>query len=876
MRYDCRSIGLPTIACLTTLMALSMATGGKPVVAQTAPMRSATGRFISAQGVAAQVGSFPCNLALSPRGNWIAVTTSGSREVLTLVSSVDDHVTARIPFNSHPKGGSRAALYYGLAFSRRAGETRLYVSRGPEDLVSVYRVTGTGGLQRDGDPLHDPSHWPGGLGTGGGPNFLAGIAVNSTGTVLYTTRNESSSWTDEHGSVGVLSTRTGKVLAQVTTPGFPYAIAAVTAGPLADKRLYVASERDGVVSDIDVTNPAAPVVLRNIPTGTQPEALLLNHSQTRLFVANAGSDTVTALNPATDAVEGAILMRPSSVRGLPGCTPTGLALSPDDSTLYVALADMNAIAVVRFANGGHRFLGYIPTGWYPTAVGVSSDGERLFVTNAKGIRSPSPNARQLGPGGRWGTYILDILEGSLSMMSVPRDADMPALTAQSVHNATVANVGKWVSAGGTAGGVPPTGIRHVIYIIKENRTYDQVLGDDPRGNGDPSLTLFGKKTTPNQHALADRFVLLDNFYCAGEVSADGWLWCVGGMSNAYSARNVPFNYSGRGRDYDFEGAVNGVPVDMLGEPDVAEPYGGYIWDACLRQGVSYRTYGIYEAYGSVGAGGKLLTKPNEPTKQALTGIHTDPDFMRFATRYADSDAWRIDRAAAPKQLLAFGRNHAPDRFSEWKREFDGYVKNHDLPQFEMVRFMRDHTAGTTPGLQTPTAMVADNDYAVGELVDAVSHSPYWASTAIFVVEDDAQDGEDHVDCHRSTCYVISPWVKPGLVDHRFSNTDSVLHTMEALLKLKPMCQFDAESRPLQVFGSTAANITPYDAILPSRAVIAQFNTHTSYRWRDSEKMNFSVADAAPEAALNSIVWHSVKGAVVPDPATRRSLKGVSR
>ncbi|HLK55505.1 MAG TPA: alkaline phosphatase family protein, partial [Chthonomonadaceae bacterium] len=415
-------------------------------------------------------------------------------------------------------------------------------------------------------------------------------------------------------------------------------------------------------------------------------------------------------------------------------------------------------------------------------------------------------------------------------------------------------------------------IKHVIYIIKENRTYDQVLGDLPQGNGDPSLVLFGRDVTPNLHALAERFVLLDNFYDCAEVSADGWNWSTSGMVSEYAARNVHFNYSGRGRNYDFEGENNGTPVDLIGLPDVNRAPGGYIWDAVAKKGLSYRGYGFFTAFAdSKDANGKMIAKTNEPNRKALVG-HTDVDYLKFDMDYADSDAWKLHNCPETVKKPTYGQYGAPSRFAEWKREFDGFIKNGSLPAFSMVRLPRDHTSATRPGSASPRAMVADNDYAVGQLVEAVSSSPYWKDTAIFILEDDAQDGYDHVDAHRSICFVISPYIRRGMVDHHFYNTDSVLHSMEWLLGVPAMNQYDAGAPLLVAFGAGAENNEPYKAILPERQIVAEVNGETAYRAKDSQNLDFSCADRISCGIMNDILWHSVKGVERSAPIIHRNIK----
>lgn len=842
------------------------------------------GTMISPQGVQTGVGSFPVNMTVSPDGKFLAVTNTGYRQYISILNTDDGRLLSQVPFNPKGRGdhSGKSALYVGLAFAPNPGFLlvgqgehqvpvlnkpvyTLYASRGPEDKISVFHVFATGYLTDTNQELDDPSGLPT-VGRTAHPNFCAGLALNSNGTRLYVANNETSLFTNDRGSVSILDAQSNKILGKAITPGFPYALAAITQGMDKDKKVYVTSERDGVVTALEVSDPASPKTLRDIKTGDHPMALLLDKAQQRLFVANASSDTVSVINTARDTVSRTIQLRSRRTRELPGLTPTALALSPDETHLYVTLGDLNAVAIIDLQDEANVPQGLIPVGWYPTAIAVSADGKRLFVANAKGVQPRNPNGANVGPDGKWGQYIENILEGTVSVIPVPTATEMPKLTARVEENNRERNTAP----------LPKTGIKHVIYIIKENRTYDQVLGDLPQGNGDRSLTLFGRDVTPNLHALAERFVLLDNFYCCAEVSADGWNWSTSGMASEYAIRNVPFNYSGRGRDYDYEGTVNGVPVDLLGQPDVARAPGGYLWDTVAKKGLSYRNYGFFNAFDDLKTpDGKLLAKENAATERVLVG-HTDTDYLRFDMDYSDSDAYIKYNCAYPTQKTKYGSHDAPSRIAEWKHEFDAYVKDGNLPAFLMVRLPRNHTSGTKPGVSSPRAMVADNDYAVGQLVEAVSHSKYWSETAIFVLEDDAQNGYDHVDAHRSPAFVISPHIKRSTVDHRFYNTDSFLRTMEQLLGLKPMNRYDARASLIQALGPTPDNAEPYDAILPAKEIIAEVNSARTPGARQSSLLDFKRADQVEPALLSRILWQSVKGAQAPLPSVVHTLPVTDR
>jgi hypothetical protein len=506
----------------------------------------------------------------------------------------------------------------------------------------------------------------------------------------------------------------------------------------------------------------------------------------------------------------------------------------------------------------------LPTGWLPTS--VLSTGKSLLIASAKGVKAQNPNGK---PVGEWGQYIQDIIDGTVTSLAVPNDQQLAAHTQTVIAN----NRLRPGLDRKTHPDLPNPGIKYVIYVIKENRTYDNVLGDMPRGNGDPSICLFPKRVTPNQHALADRFVLLDNFHVCAEVSQDGWVWSTAGMIGAYGSRNTPHNYSDRGRSYDTEGSNNGIPVDLIDLPDVARPPSGYIWEHCKRFGVPYRNYGFFTQFiNTLDKRHDIMknSKDNYPAKKALVGM-TDEDFRRYDLQYSDSEAHLRYDFSWKAQRKTFGKNAAPSRFTEWNREFQQFVAKGEMPRFQMIRFGNDHTSGTTNGQPTPEAMVADNDYAVGQLVEAVSHSPFWKQTLICVLEDDAQAGYDHVDAHRSTAYVISPFVKRGTLDSRFFNTDSMLRTMELMLGMPPMSQYDAVASPISVFGSTAENLEPYVAILPDKEIVCQVNSKTAYRAGDSSRISNYVEESMVDEDLNDILWGAIKGAKSPRPMVRRGL-----
>lgn len=837
-----------------------------------APVPLVTGRFITPEGTHVGVGNFPANLVLSPDGKHLICTNVGPRQSLTVLRVADGSIASKLDFNEKLPDGRKEGLYYGLCFGEdEAGAPVLFASRGTQDMVSRFRLGEDGALSAlDGAALLSPAPAPGKANA----NTIAGIATSGDGRLLYAVNNNTTRASDMKGSLSVIEIATGALVRKIPLAGFPYAIAVAKSHDGRDK-LYVTSERDSMVQVVDPggapgAEPAVEgKVLKDVHTGMHPVALLLDRAGERLFVANAGGDLVSILSVAEDRVTDNILVRPDDARGLPGATPLSLAFSPDEKTLYVALADMNAVAVVDLA--ARAVAGYVPAGWYPTSVAVAPDGSALFVASAKGIRERTPNDEPQGPDGEWGRYILSVLEGTVSRVPMPDAAALRRMTAQTLEN-------NFTATGAAPKDAPlmeNPGIEHVVYVIKENRTYDQVLGDLPQGAGDPDLCLFPREVTPNQHAIAERFVLLDNFYVCAEVSADGWNWSTSGMLSEYTARNTEYNYAGRGRLYDFEGQNNGVAVDLLGIPDVAAAPGGYIWDHCLAHRVDFRNYGFFTAYADsdvLPEGSREgMPKLNQPTKRSLEG-RTDPNFMLYSMDYADSDAWVTYDCPAPRQRKTYGEHGARSRIEAFRREFDEYEKNGNLPKFLMVRLPRDHTAGTREGDFTPRAMVADNDYAVGQLVEMFARSQYWKKTAIFILEDDSQAGYDHVDAHRSIAFVISPFVEKGSIDGRFYNTDSMLRTMMELLGMPPMNQLVAVAPLMRVFGDAPGNDAPYEAILPPREIVSEVNKKTAYRSADCEEFDFVNADAAPDADMNEIVWRATRGHDAPLPPVRYGMR----
>lgn len=601
------------------------------------------------------------------------------------------------------------------------------------------------------------------------------------------------------------------------------------------RKAYVSNWGQDTVSVVDT---AGGTLAKTIQVGTHPSAMLLAPGGGLLYVANTDSDSISTIDTATDAVARTTSLQP--YRDAPvGTSPNALAISSSGRRLYVAEAGNNAVRVLDVGGREDRDIGAIPAGWYPTGIALDPAGKTLYVANARGLGAgPNPGGPVPGkdPESPPDQYIGSMIKGSLSIIPAPRSGgELRSLTKTVIGNNGFEDAAKVRDAAARQHVVPdkvgdPSPIKHVIYIVNENRTYDQVLGDLKGANGDPALALFGPKVTPNHHALAQRFTALDNLYASGEVSDDGWEWTVAGNASTLTQKSQPTLYGGRGHFYVGEGGT-------LGAAPGRDPSTSYIWDALDAAHISYRNYGFWASD----------TPPVQVLNEPNLLANTDRDYAGFNMAVSDQT-----------------------RFVEWQREFQRYVADDNLPTVEFVKFPRDHTCGTDPRCPTPSAMVADSDLATGRLVDAVSHSKYWSSTAIFQIEDDAQDGPDHVDAHRVLGHVISPYTPTGKVDSTFYSSTSMLRTIELILGLPPLTQFDAAATPLSASFTDKPDLTPYEAATPEQS-LTEPNRPTAAMARASAAMDFSSEDRAPAEELNVAIWKSVRGRNSTMPAPRHAL-----
>jgi YVTN family beta-propeller protein len=630
---------------------------------------------------------------------------------------------------------------------------------------------------------------------------------------------------------------------------YPFAVAVSGDGETA----YVSNQAGTTVSVVAVDGQNL-TPRGEVRVGTHPNYLLADSVRHRLFVSNGDSDSISMIDTSRNVATRTISVAPYKEAGA-GTSPTSLALSVDGRTLYVANSGNNDVAVIDVAagQGFGQVRGLIPTGWYPTGVQVPRDGSRLLIANAKGLGT-GPNTGHAANDPRDFSYIERQLQGYVQVVPMPGRDQLRRYTRQVLDNNGVAGRNGVRGFNGQTPGtivprriVPPrigwaSPIRHVIYIVKENRTYDQVLGDLGKGNGDPLLAIFGRDITPNQHALAERFVTLDNYYVDGEVSQDGWDWATEANSNPYNQLATHQGYGGTGSEFDSAGWLDS-PVTAGN----ADPSRAFVWDAAHAAGMSFRHYGMFsQPATSFGKNNQVRCPAGKNCAyEPLLDDNTDHDYPWFDLNISDQQ-----------------------RFEEWHREFTQYLAHGNLPTFEFLNLPRDHTAGWFGGGASAKAMVADNDLALGRIVDAVSHSKYWKDTAIFVTEDDAQDGPDHVDSHRSLALVISPYTQRGIVDSHFYSQVSLLRTMELLMGLGPLTQYDAAALPMiWSFGDTP-HLAPYSAIIP-RQSLTEINPPNTPSVMTPQAMQ-GAPDQVDQQALNREIWKCVRGshATMPKPQHR--------
>jgi YVTN family beta-propeller protein len=821
---------------------------------------------ISPAGIQVTVGNLPTNGAITPDGHYLAVTNNGCSPNTQEISIVDLKAAKKV------SSASVASGFLGVAFSQNGRE--LYVSGGNAGRVYVFSFA-AGVLTPDGSmPV---------------AGYPAGVALLADGSLAVAENT--------NDKIALVDIQARKVTAEIPVGRYPYWVTVAKD----DKSLYASNWGSDSVSVIDLT---AKKEIKQITVGKLPEAMVLSGDGGRLYVANTNSDSVSVIDTASGKWVQTIDL---SFKALPtGAAPTGLALSPAGDSLYVSLAGINADGVVDLND--NKIQGYIPAGWYPTAVFYNPEFNQVITLSGKGMGiGPNPDGPKPGTKApNQSQYDYSMIAGIASILPVPDAGQLAAMTTQ-VQNNALDDASQSV-ASNTADKNPiprylgrHSPIRHIFFIVRENRTYDQILGDLPKANGDPSLVLFGRDVTPNAHQLAEHFVTMDNYYADAEVSVQGHAWTAGAYSNDYVEKNTPLLYSGRyGR---YEGGI--VPITY--------PPNGYIWKELSAKQVSFKVFGenyylhsglYYALVDTIGADDPLTMDYYQFLRQADgrngTGImgkffdrfkayadHQSPAELQkllagdagfrndLSTILTGSNAL-ADRMMQNRELLravAGYLSHYQFDYRGWdlkysdlnrvmafNRELEREIKDKSVPPFSYIWLPNDHTAGLKKGYLTPSQLIAQNDRALGEIVETISHSLIWKNSAIFVTEDDAQNGSDHVDAHRTVGLVISPYVKLGIVNHTHYDQVSMLRTMELILNLTPMSMYDAAALPMYDIFTGRPNLKKYKAVQPKVSGFAAAQTNYPRLAALSAGLDLSQPDIeSQDEVLNKILWESVKG-----------------
>ncbi|HSY10805.1 MAG TPA: bifunctional YncE family protein/alkaline phosphatase family protein [Verrucomicrobiae bacterium] len=752
------------------------------VSAQTKPHFTSplpTGVRLDPAGEAIDLGSLPINVVLTPEKDKAVVVLSGWREQGV---QVIDLKTRKVTQTLLQDGA-----FYGAAFSPDGH--RLCVSGGNTDMLFVYAwKDGVATLENKVDLAKAKTA------DGTGTSYPAGLAFSPNGKFVYVAENVGD-------RLAVVNAATGEIAQRFSTDHYPYGVALTANG-----QVFVSAWGSSTVSQFRILTDDSLAYLGRIEVGRHPSALAVRG--TRLYVTLAGSDRVAVVDTKLRKVTRYLH---DGAPGAPpeGSTPNAVELSSDGNRLFVAEADNNAVAVFDLATG--KLLGRVPTDWYPTAV-VEYNGE-LLVLSGKGhgthANPDGPVPLTKWPNEKPTAYALGQLNGSLRMLpSAITETQLAAFTQR------VVAANNWQQRLAPRR-YPP--FRHVVYVIKENRTYDQVLGDIKEGDGDASLVYFPDVAiTPNHHALARRFGLFDRFFVNAEVSSQGHIWSTAAYVTNYGEKVVPSGYAGKRADMDGE------------ESD--EPERGFLWTLAIRDGISFRDYGEM-----------VKGDPGWPVTQHDLAADVNPDYIPFDLTTQDQK-----------------------RADVWIAELQRYVRDGNMPQLEVMHLPMDHLAAGRPGKCTPRACMADNDLALGRIVQALSHSPYWKDTVIFVLEDDAQAGPDHTDSHRAPFYAMSAYNRPGTV-HRFINTTDVVAAIEDILGMGRLSKFDYFSRSLADIFASTADLTPYDPIVPTQD-LNEKNPQNTAAARMSEGLDLSAPDRVDDQVYNRILWLMLKGDVPPLPA----------
>ncbi|HKW48969.1 MAG TPA: SMP-30/gluconolactonase/LRE family protein, partial [Gemmatimonadaceae bacterium] len=742
------------------------------------------------------VGNMPIAALASPDGRYLVLSLAGWREQgIAIIDRQSHAVVQEVP---------QRGAFLGLAWS--ADGRTLYSSGGATDLVYVYAWTASSARPAT---LVDSIALGHADGKTPGSRYPAGLAVGANGRSLYVAENLSD-------SIAVVDLTTRRVSQRVAADAYPYAVIA------RDGIVYVSAWGASTVNVFRADSTGRLTAERSIAVGRHPSALVFNADGSRLYVASASTDRIAVVDTrARRTIRYLLDPPPGGVHE--GSTPNALALSADGARLFVAEADANAVAVFDLSTDS--LVGRIPTQWYPTAVDVR--GDSLWVVNGKGAGS-GPNPGGLQPNVRLADvdphlYTLGQLNGSVTVSADVRGALLDALSRR------VAHANGW-DVPRTLPRLQYPAFEHVVYIIKENRTYDQVLGDLPQGDGDTAFIYFPRAVSPNHHALAERFGLFDRFFVNAEVSNQGHPWSTSAYVTDFVEKTTPDDYRLLRPEHDDAG-------------DADMPAAGFLWDAAVKKGLSVRDYGEYG-------------EPDPRTPHDSGALQTRSVIASLAPHM--SPTYPSFNLTIPDQRRA----------DAWITEFRDFERTGRMPALEILHLPNDHTGGARRGLPTPKAYMADNDLALGRIVEAVSRSRFWKSTVIFVVEDDAQDGPDHVDSHRSVLLAVSAWNRRG-VSHRFVNTTDVLATIEEILGLDALSHFDRFGRPLREIWTSGPDLSPYVALTPAQP-LSELNVASGADAQRSSRIDLSRADRVNDEEFSRILWHSIKGRAAAFPLKHRA------
>ncbi|NIA15965.1 MAG: hypothetical protein GWP08_18025 [Nitrospiraceae bacterium] len=819
----------------------------------------ATTQVVDPAGETVPFPGRPSDMAIDPTGTWLAVKTTGRN---SMTSGLGDLVFIDVASRAirqtlvFPEG---SCTFCGLAWD--AGGKRCWVTDSDGSLHGA-------ALGADGTFAWETTiALPGPKGKGN--SAPGGMTVDESGGLIYVTLSR-------NNTLGIVDLAQQRVVAEIPVGIAPYTVLTAgnkayvsnwggrrpvdgdVTGPTAGSRAVVDPET-GVASTgtVSVVDLARRTVLREIAVGLHPSGMALSPDGGTLYVANANSDTISVIDTRADRVTATLGAKP--LPELPfGSAPNALAVSPDGGTLYVANGGNNLLLVLDLPGGGVR--GLIPTGWYPGALTLTPGGG-LCVANTKGVGGHYTEAniplKQSMFGKDWHGYNTHDHLGSVSFIPAPSADELEAYTYRAASNMRLPRMRRLLRESDGPERVVPVPTRpgersvfkHVLYIIKENRTYDQILGDLPQGNGDPSLCLFPREVTPNHHALAEEFVLLDNFYCNGVLSADGHQWTDEGYVTDY----IEKSFGGWPRSYPYEG-----------DDALAFASSGFIWDHVLRKGLTFRDYG------------EFVHAQIEPKNATWTDIYRDyVNGTRHVKIRATSPLHTLEPYLCPTYVGFPGTVQDVYRASEFIKEYQAFEAKGECPNFMIMLLPNDHTDGTREGFPTPAAMVADNDLALGRIVETVSRGRFWSETVILVVEDDPQAGLDHVDSHRTVAMCISPYTRRGEVDSTHYNQTSMLRTMELIFGLAPMNQLTMAANPMVNCFVDTPDFTPYKA-KPNRIPLDKMNPSIAglrgkqrYYAKKSMALPLDDVDGADEGLFNRILWHAVKGYDVPYPQLAR-------